>query len=100
MFPPFPPVCLPLALPKGKEGTFYYTSEGLLPMLGFNMMAVTILVKDMFPVSRSVRREGSYQEARAPPLQHMGSHMEKCLLLVSTGSYKFFSYRFISSKKF
>lgn len=34
-------------------------------MLGFNMMAVTILAKDMFPVSRSVRREGSYQEARA-----------------------------------
>lgn len=65
MFTPFPPVCLSLAVPRGKEGTLYHTSEGLLPMLGFNMMAVTILAKDMFPVSRSVRREGSYQEARA-----------------------------------
>lgn len=59
MSTPFPPVCLPLAVPRGKEDTFYHTSESLLPMLGFNMMAVTILVKDMFPVSRSVQREGA-----------------------------------------
>ncbi|KAL6030147.1 hypothetical protein STEG23_022010 [Scotinomys teguina] len=40
--------CKMVAVPRGKIGTFHPTSERVLPMPGFNTMAITMLVKYLF----------------------------------------------------